>query len=245
MPHIPIRDLAFVILSEGAMFEEEIQLENESKSLSFKNPFLYIFLIVVLAIGGGIYFFAKSQKDLSPEEAKQIITKSLDARGPAYVHFRVGNVKASVEEKPRDPHYKLLEKLGFVKLASGKDNSVVVTLTPLGEGTFTKLPEFKKVAKVDGTQAFDVPLAKRELVGIKSVTMHSPSSATVVYEWKWVPNKVGEQFDASGAAVQKFSTWDRATLIKNYGVDFYTQQPPTVSIDMVKGRDGWVFATPE
>ncbi len=234
----------FVILAGGAMFEEEIQLENEAKALSFKNPFLYIFLVVILIIGSVGYFIFKSQKDLSPDQAKPVITSAMKARGPAYVHFRVGAIKSSIDEKPRDPHYRLLEKLGFVKLANGKDNSVVVSLTPLGEGTFAKLPEFRKVNKPDGTQAFDVPLATRELVAIKSVTMINPSNARVEYEWKWVPNKVGESFDATSEAVQKFNTWDRATLINKYGVDFY-KQSQTTTVNMVLGKDGWKIAEAE
>lgn len=220
------------------MFEEEIQLETESKALSFKSPFLYIFLVLLIAIGSVGYFIFKSQKDLNADQAKPIVSSALKARGPVFVHFRVGNVKASVGEKPRDPHYRLLEKLGFVKLANGKDNAVMVSLTPLGEGTFTKLPEFKKVAKPDGTQAFDVPLATRQLVTIKSVTMMNPSNARVEYEWKWVPNKIGESFDATSDAVQKFSQWDRATLINKYGVDFY-KQTQTATVNMVRANGGW------
>jgi hypothetical protein len=220
------------------MFEEEIQLERESKALSFKSPFLYIFLVLLVVIGSVGYFIFKSEKDLSPDQAKTVVASALKSRGPVYVHFRVGVVSSSVDEKPRDPHYKLLERLGFVKLASGKNNAVVVSLTPLGEGTFSKLPEFKKVARPDGTQAFDVPLATRELVAIKSVTMVSPSNARVQYEWKWVPNKVGESFDATSDAVQKFNQWDRATLINKYGVDFY-KPTQTATVNMVRANGGW------
>jgi hypothetical protein len=220
------------------MFEDEIKMENESKALSFKSPFLYIFLILLLIIGGIGYYVFTSQKDLSPDQAKPIISSAIQSRGPVYISFRVGTVKSSVDTKPRDPHYRLLEKLGFLKLANGKDNAVIVSLTPLGEGTFTKLPEFKKVAKPDGTQAFDVPLATRQLVAIKSVTMLNPSSARVDYEWKWVPNIVGESFDATSDAVQKFSQWDRATLISKYGVDFY-KQSKTASVVMVRANGGW------
>lgn len=220
------------------MFEDEIKLEKESKALSFKSPFLYIFLVVVLIIAGIGYAIFKSEKDLDAEQAKPVITAALHARGPVFVHFHVGNVTPSIDEKPRDPHYRLLEKLGFVKLANGKDNAVSVTLTPLGEGTLTKLPEFKKSTNPDGTEAYQVPLATRELVAIKSVTMTSPGAATVVYEWKWAPTKVGENFDATSDVVQKFSQWDRAVLIKSYGVDFY-KQSQTATLRLVRSNGSW------
>jgi len=224
------------------MFEEELELEKESKTLSLKSPFFYIFLAVILIIGGAAYFIATSQKDLSPEQARTVLSQAMRERGPAYVHFSVGVVKPSVGEKPRDPHYKLLENAGFVKLGKAKGDAVSVTLTPLGEGTFSRLPEFKKVMKPDGAQALDVPLATREVGEITKITMVSPSMAQVEYTWKWKPNKVGDLFDASGDALKKFSTWDRATLIKSYGADFYHDaQKSTVNI--VRGKNGWQIAT--
>ncbi len=223
------------------MFEEEVQLENESKSLSLKSPFLYIFLLLLLVLGAIGYFVYRSDKALTAEDAKPVITSALKMRGPASVRFTVGTMKPSVTEKPRDPHYKLLEKLGYLKLANAKNDAVQVTLTPLGESTFKELPEFKKTARSDGTESLLVPLATRELVAIKSVTSTSPGNATVTYEWKWATNKVGEQFDTTSDAVQKFSQWDRTTLIKNYGVDFY-KQTKTETVNMIRGKNGWQIA---
>jgi len=220
------------------MFEEEMKLEKEQKALSFSSPFLYIFLVVILIVAGVGYWMFKQQKDLTPDQAKVVLENSLKARGPAYVHFHVGAVKASVDEKPRDPHYKLLEKAGFVKLANGKDGAVLVTLTPLGNGTFDKIPEFQKSKNPDGTDALMVPLATRELAEVTKVTMTGPNSARVDYTWKWDPNKVGEIFDATSPIVKTFSTWDRATLIKDYGVDFYKEQQKS-TVNMVRLDKGW------
>jgi hypothetical protein len=38
--------------------------------------------------------------------------------------------------------------------------------------------------------------------------------------------------------VKNFSTWDRATLIKSYGVDFYNAAPTKVSILLVEKDNG-------
>lgn len=220
------------------MFEEELKLEKESKALSFTSPFLYIFLVIILIIGGAGYWLFTQQKDITPDQAKVVLESALKARGPAAVHFHVGAVKASVDEKPRDPHYKLLEKAGFVKLANAKDGAVMVSLTPLGEGTFTKLPEFQKAKNPDGTEGMIVPLASRELAEVTKVTMTGPNTARVDYAWKWKPNKVGEVFDATGTTVKTFSQWDRATLIKNYGVDFY-REPQKGYVNMIRTDKGW------
>ncbi len=223
------------------MFEEELELENESKTLSFKSSFLYIFLILLLVIAGIGYAIFKSEKDLTPDDAKTVLSTTLNARAPVFVRFRVGALKGSVDVKTRDPHYRLLEKLGYVKLNPGKDNAMTVALTPLGETTFAKLPEFKKSSQADGSEAFDVPLAKRELVSIKEVKTTTPGNAKVTYEWKWVPNQVGEQFDATGDAVQKFNAWDRQTLIKSYGVDFY-KQTKIETVNMIRSKGSWKVA---
>lgn len=220
------------------MFEDELKLEKESKALSFSSPFLYIFLVIILIIGGVGYWMFTQQKDITPDQAKVVLESALKAKGSAVVHFHVGAVKASVDEKPRDPHYKLLEKAGFVKLASAKDGAVMVSLTPLGEGTFAKLPEFQKAKNPDGTEGVVVPLASRELAEVTKVTMTGPNTARVEYTWKWNPNKVGEVFDATGTTVKTFSQWDRATLIKSYGVDFYHEQQKG-SVNMMRTDKGW------
>ncbi|HYG98742.1 MAG TPA: hypothetical protein VD837_06385 [Terriglobales bacterium] len=226
------------------MFEEELKLEKESKALSFSSPFLYIFLIIILVVGGVAYWMVSQNRDVTPDQAKIVLENALKARGPATVHFHLGAVKASVDEKPRDPHYKLLEKAGFVKLGSGKDGAVLVNLTPLGEGTFAKLPEFQKAKNPDGTDAVMVPLATRELAEITKVEMTGVNTARVEYVWKWKPNKVGEVFDATGATVKGFSQWDRATLIKNYGVDFY-REPQKGSVNLVRSEKGWKIGEAE
>ncbi len=56
--------------------------------------------------------------------------------------------------------------------------------------------------------------------------MIKPHLARVDYTWKWTPNRLGKDFDASSDLVHNFNTWERGTLIKNYGVDFYSAAPP-------------------
>jgi hypothetical protein len=223
------------------MFEEEIKLEKESKSFSFTSPLLYIFLVIVLVMAGAAYWLFSQKRDLTPDQAKVVMQEILKSKGPSFVRFRVGTVKASIDEKPRDPHYKLLEKAGFVKLANAKDGAVQVTLTPLGEGTFSRIQGFDKSKNADGTESFMVPLATRDLVSIDKVVTTGPNSARVDFTWKWIPNKVGEIFDATSPQVQTFNTWDRATLIKSYGVDFYKQETKA-AVNLVRTPKGWTMA---
>ena len=43
-----------------------------------------------------------------------------------------------------------------------------------------------------------VPLAERKLVGVTKVSMIKPHLARVEYSWKWEPNRMGNNFEASG-----------------------------------------------
>jgi hypothetical protein len=223
------------------MFETEEQIEKTSSGSSAR--FLIILLIIILVGAGVVYFIVKSQKPLSQEQATVVIGGILKAKGPAIVHFHVGTVVPSVDENPRGPHYALLEKAGYLKLTKMTGGGTRVELTPLGTDMFPRFPEFKKIKNPDGTDGYIVPLSERKLVAVNSVTMSTPTTATVEYTWKWTPNKVGDDFDASGKLAQSFSSWDRATLIQKYGVDFYHAAPQKASIDLVRGDKGWKIAT--
>jgi hypothetical protein len=68
--------------------------------------------------------------------------------------------------------------------------------------------------------------------------MLKPHLARVDYTWKWEANRLGKEFDASGDTVHSFNTWDRGTLIKDYGVDFYGGAPTKASVVLVESKDG-------
>jgi len=179
------------------MFEQEIEMEKKTSSIV---PLLLIVSLIVAVVGVSIYFVIQSRKVLTTAEANSVVTRILDGQGPITLHFQTGIVKAV--DKPRDPHYRLLEKAGYVKI--GKDSSdykTPVSLTPKGEALLAELAGAKKSKNNNGNEEYAVPLASRKLVEINKVTMLTPSKATVEYTWKWETNKAGEMFDAAGPAV--------------------------------------------
>jgi hypothetical protein len=149
----------------------------------------------------------------------------------------------SVDEKPRDPHYRLLEKLGVVKTAKAAGGGTMVRVTPAGERLFSSIPAVKRWKNADGTTSYAIPLAQRQLVAISKVTMNGVNGALVEYTWKWAPNQMGDNFDAAGEAVRSFNTWDRATLIEKYGADFYHGDPSRASVNLARTDKGWKVAT--
>jgi hypothetical protein len=221
--------------AEPELFAAEIEMEK--KSSNFLPLLLILGLIVV--VGGTIFYFVKGARDvLTTPVATTAITRILASQGAATVQFSTGTVTSSVNEKPLDPHYKLLGKAGVVTTKPKGATSLIVSLTGPGEKLITGIDGIQKSKNPDGTTAYLVPLATRKLLSIDKVTMIKPHLAQVEYTWKWEANRLGQEFDASGSLVKSFSTWDRATLIKSYGVDFYSAEPTKASAVLMEDNNG-------
>jgi hypothetical protein len=219
-----------------AMFEQEIEMERRESSVV---PLLLIVAMIVVFVGVAGYYIWQNKQVLSTADAGNVITASLKAQGPAVVQFHTGVVKASINEKPQDPHYRLLEKAGIVKLGkAGRDGRTFpIAMTAQGEKLLAEIPDVQKAKEKDGTQLYVLPLAQRRLVEIKKVTMVNPERATVQYIWKWEPNKVGNLFEVSGSMVKSFNTWERSTLIDKYGANYYHGDPTNVTVTLVKNQN--------
>lgn len=216
------------------LFAAEIAMEEKS------GNWLPLLLIagLVLVVGGTIYYFVKGAQDvLTMPQATTTINQILKAQGPATIRFSTGTVVSSVNEKPLDPHYKLLSKAGVI-ITKPKGSGLDVSLTNVGETLLSDIAGVQKTKNADATTSYMVPLAERKLVSVDRLTMIKPHLAQVEYTWQWTPNGLGHDFDASGSLVQSFSTWDRATLIKSYGVDFYSAAPTKTGIVLIESNDG-------
>lgn len=217
------------------MFEQEVELEKHESSVV---PILLIVTMIVCIVGVAGYYVWQNKQVLSSADAGNAISTTLRQQGPATVHFYVGTVKPSVAERPEDPHYRLLEKAGIVKLGKAKEGVVPVAVTSDGQKLLAEIPNVSKVKEKDGTDLYVVPLAERRLVDISKVTMNSPTRATVLYSWKWETNTLGNLFEASGSLVKSFNTWDRAKLIDKYGANFYHGDPTKAQIVLTKPDNG-------
>lgn len=221
------------------MFEQEVEME---KSQSSVVPLLLIVCLIVAIVGVSAYFLVQSRKVLSSQEAATVAAGVLKAQGPATLRFHIGVIKSSVDDKPHDPHYRLLEKAGMVRI--GKDTGEYKTITPVeltaeGKRLLDQIEGVTKGTEKDGTTVYSVPLAERKLVEVSQVRMLNPSHAMVDISWKWEPNKLGNLLDASGSMVKGFNTYDRAILIQKYGADFYHGDATKVTLSMTKGDNGW------
>jgi DNA-binding PadR family transcriptional regulator len=224
---------------EDAMFEQELELEKRESSIV---PLLLIVTLIVGVVAVSLYFVAESRKVLTMTEATPVVLAALDNQGPATVRFQTGMIE-SASEKTLDPHYRLLEKAGYIKVGKGKKGNLPVSLTPQGQEFLGKIAGVKKSQRKDGNDEYVVPLAQRKLVEVGKITMIEPTKAVVEYSWKWEPNLAGELFDAAGPTVKSFNTWDRATLIDKYGAAFYHAAPTKATMALVKNDKAWQVPT--
>ena len=223
------------------IFEAEVKMEKQSSIL----PLLLLLSLMAAVLGVVAYVVLeiRARQPLSTKEATTVVQSILQAQGPAITHFHAGLVMPSVDEKPRDPHYRLLEKLGMVKTSKAAGGGTMVTVTPAGERLLSSIPDVKKWKNADATTSYAIPLATRQLVDISKVTMNGVNHAQVDYTWKWVPNQLGDDFDAAASLIKGFNTWDRATLIDKYGADFYHGEPSRANVSLMRTDKGWQIAT--
>ena len=220
---------------EPELFAAEVEMEKKSSSIG-----VYIMVLALLAVvGGTIFYFVKTAREvLSVPAATDSVNNILQSMDGGKINFSVGTVVSSVNEKPNDPHYKLLAKAGVLTFKQKSYNTIIATVTPAGEKVLGDIQGVEKGKNSDGNVTYSVPLAVRQLVQIDKVTMIKPHLARVDYTWKWVPNRLGKEFDASSELIHQFNTWDRGTLIKSYGVDFYSAAPTKASVVLVEGKGG-------
>jgi len=220
------------------MFEQELELEKKSSW----GPLLLVIALVGLIVGVIGYYVVAMKRGLPAADATSMIETQLRSK-TATVHFHSGKIIGGYDEQAKDPHYKVLEKAGFLKVKSLNWNSTEVTVTDVGEQTFTGIKGYKKWKNADNSWSWDIPLATRKLEKIDSITMNNPDSARVEYEWKWVPNSIGELFDLEGGNLKSYTAWERQKLIDKYGADFYHANAKKEVLNFTKGDKGWQINT--
>lgn len=215
------------------MFEQELEMEKKESSVV---PLLLILCLTGVIVGSIGYWVLQMRNVLTPEQATTVVSDILKKQGPVVLIIHSGKVEASINERPHDPHYKLLEKAGLVKTADIKGKDLVdITLTPAGEKMFSEIPEFRSSENKDGTKSLFLPVASKQVVAITKVTMSGPNIANVEYTWKWAPTPVGDIFDADSKLVKSFNIWETQTLISKYDVNYYHGEPSKAVVRMVRG----------
>jgi hypothetical protein len=219
------------------MFEQELEMEQRQSSVV---PLLLIIAMIMAFVGVAGYYVIQNRKVLPVAEASTLITSSFRQDGPVTIQFKAGPVIGSVQDRPHDANYRLLERAGLVRIGKDKGRITPIAVTAAGTKLFADIPGVKQTKDPKGnTTQYVVPVAVRTLVGTPTITMTGMGRATAEFTWGWDPNRMGEMLDASGPLVKSFNTWDRGTLIDKHGVKFYHGAPTKVVMTFVRGDNGW------
>jgi hypothetical protein len=197
----------------------------------------------IVGLVGYIVLQVRQRTPLNAEQASPVVAAALQTTAPTVIHFHTGRVKASEGDKPEDPNYRLLEKAAIVKVAKAGSGAALVSLTPAGERMLAAIPGSKKSEEKDGTLLYQVPIASRQFVGVAGVEMSGVNNASVAYNWKWVPNQLGDVFDAGGPLVKSFNMWERQTLINKYQAAFYHSDSLRSTMFLARTGKEWKIAT--
>jgi hypothetical protein len=217
------------------MFEQEVEMETQQSSVV---PLLLIVALIVSMVGVAAYYLLQSRQVLTNDLATPVVAASLKEVGPVLIHFETGLVKGSVEERPHDPNYRLLEKAGLITIGKDQGWKTPVALTAKGKSLIDSIRGVTKTKDKDGADLYTIPLAERKLVEITKINNTATARATVEFAWKWETNALGDIFDAGGPMVKSFNTWDRATLIDKYGAHFYHAEPTKAALALIRGDKG-------
>ena len=219
------------------MFEQEVEMEQRQSSVV---PLLLIVAMILTIVGVAGYYLNENRKVLSNADASNLITAALNETGPASIHFQVGQVIASVQERPHDANYRLLEKAGLLTVGKDQGRATPVALTAKGRSFFAEIPGVTQAKdEKDRSVTYTVPIAERKVIGTPKIAMKGIGRATVEFAWVWQPNKMGELLDASGPLVKILNTWDRAALIDKYGARFFHGEPVKAAMSFTKEGTAW------
>ncbi|MBS1850143.1 MAG: hypothetical protein JST79_04480 [Acidobacteria bacterium] len=208
-------------------------------------PLLLIVGLIFGTVGVAGYYLMQNRKVVTSQEVSTLAARALEAQGPVVLNFHTGMVKASATEKPGDPQYRLLEKIGLVTLGKPTGpakNITPVTLTAKGKEFLGQIAGVQQTTESDGTVGYATPLASRQLVSVSNIRLLSIGHAVADITWKWQTTALGEFFEASGPTVKGFSTWDRSLLIDKYGANFYHSDPTRATLAFVRNGHDWQIA---
>jgi hypothetical protein len=159
------------------MFEQEIEMEQRQSSVV---PLLLIIAMILAFVGVAAYYVIQNKKVLSVVEANSLITASLKSDGPVTIHFQTGRVAASMQERPQDANYRLLEKAGLVKI--GKDNGHFTPGINWRRAFFAEIPGVVKLRIQGQCRLYLVP-SRAQAGGSPEITMTGTGSQAELMGW--------------------------------------------------------------
>lgn len=149
--------------------------------------------------------------DLSKDEAKRILL-SADSDLQKTIIVDLGYLNARCGQPPTTAKYAVLEKAGIISIGSTATSTEVLT-TRKGDQLFKtvgarRLDTANLKAQLGqsncNVQNWIIPIASRDMLAV-TVNPGSDNGADVIYNWKWKPNEIGENFAADSGVYKSLS----------------------------------------
>lgn len=165
---------------------------------------------------------ACSQESMTSERAARLIAGTdgfkrearftLQTNAPMQTAFECLN-RAEVE---RMPTHRFAAERGWIRydtsdanLGFGKTASCpTITLTPTGEAASARWTRGGAASSPEAV-AWSIPIGRRELIGVPTVTLAQDESGQVEFDWKWSPNDTGNALRSQLAQAEAFFNANR------------------------------------
>ncbi len=138
--------------------------------------------------------------DLNKDEAKNILLSS-DPDLQKTLIVDLGYLNGRCGQPPNTAKYVVLQKAGFINIGDTGTSTEVLT-TNKGDHIFKQVGARRLDASAlkaqlgqtyCNTQNWVIPIASKEMLDL-TVSPAGDNAADVVYNWKWKPNEIGENF---------------------------------------------------
>ena len=164
----------------------------------------------VLAVAG-IAVMLCGCNDLTKDDAKRILMTS-DSDLQKTIIVDLGYLNANCGQPPTTAKYALLEKAGLVSIGSTGTSTEVLTTTK-GDQVFKRVGARRlDMAGLKAqlgqahcnVQNWVIPIASKDMLNM-TVNPAGDNAADVIYNWKWNPNEIGENFAADSDVYKSLS----------------------------------------
>jgi hypothetical protein len=149
--------------------------------------------------------------DLNKDEAKRILLTS-DSDLEKTIIVDTGYLNSRCGQSPTSGKYALLEKAGILSIGSTGTSTEVLT-TSKGDQVLKQVGAHRldtsnlKAQLGQGNcnvQNWVIPIASKDMLAM-TVTPAGDNAADVIYNWKWNPNEVGQNFAADSHIYRSLS----------------------------------------
>jgi len=166
----------------------------------------------------GVAALLSGCSDLGKDEAKGILLNS-DQDLVKTIYVDLGYLNGHCGQSANLPKYAVLEKAGLISIRNTGTSTEALTTTK-GDRVFkevgARVMDSADLKSLNGQtrcnfHSWAIPIATKEMLDL-SVSPTENNGADVVYNWKWTPNTIGENFTIDNDVYRSLNRHQQETL---------------------------------